>query len=95
MIYLSNVNIKFDRSLIIDGSIAIHDSAITIITGKSGCGKTSLLYMIGLMSTNTAYSYSFDGTPITLGSDIDVSNIRKQKIGYIFQDNSLIDCLSI
>lgn len=94
MIHLSNINIKFDRSLICDGSITIHDSAITVITGKSGSGKTSLLYMIGLISTNTSYNYSFDNFSVSLSSDADVSNIRKQKIGYIFQDNSLIDCLS-
>lgn len=94
MIHLSNINIKFDRSLICDGSITIHDSAITVITGKSGSGKTSLLYMIGLISTNTSYNYSFDNFTVPLNSDVDVSNIRKQKIGYIFQDNSLIDCLS-
>ena len=95
MIKLENINIEFERKLVIDGEITINDGKITVITGDSGTGKTSLLYLIGLISTNTNYSYTFDGVTVPLDSDAMVSEFRKQKIGYVFQDNSLIDCLTI
>lgn len=94
-ITLENIQIEFDKCLIRDSAISIYDSSVTVITGKSGSGKTSLLYMIGLISTNANYQYCFDGSYIQINSDKDVSNTRKQKIGYIFQDNSLIDCLTV
>lgn len=95
MIKLSNINLKFDRHLIEDGQITIHDGKITVITGKSGSGKTSLLYLIGLISTNVDYNYIFDGYQVKLDSDKEVSALRKHRIGYVFQDNSLIECLSV
>lgn len=95
MIRLSNINLNFDRPLITNGEITIPDGKITVITGKSGSGKTSLLYQIGLISSCPDYTYNFDGTVIDIRSDKELSSIRKTKIGYVFQDNSLIDCLSV
>lgn len=95
MIVLSNINLEFDRILVRNGSIAIPDNRITVITGKSGSGKTSLLYLIGLMSSNTGYDYRFDGHSVNLKSDTELGNIRKKQIGYVFQENSLIESLDI
>ena len=95
MIALSNITLKFEHTLIKRGAITIPDNLITVITGKSGSGKTSLLYLIGLISSNTSYEYIFDGKSIDLKSDTKLSNVRKKQIGYVFQDNSLIESLSI
>lgn len=95
MIVLSDVHLKFDRTLVENGRIIIPDNKITVITGKSGTGKTSLLYLIGLMSSNEKYDYTFDGRSINLKSDTEIANIRKKEIGYVFQENSLVESLSI
>ncbi len=95
MIFLSDISLIFDRILVENGSVTIPDNKITVITGQSGTGKTSLLYLIGLISSNTAYNYSFDGHSINLKSDIETCNIKKNKIGYVFQDNSLIENLTV
>lgn len=95
MIILSNIHLEFDRTLVQNGTIVIPDQKITVITGKSGSGKTSLLYLIGLMSSNTGYDYQFDGSPVNLKSDLEISQIRKKQIGYVFQENSLIESLTI
>lgn len=95
MIALSNITLEFERTLVKRGSITIPDNLITVITGKSGSGKTSLLYLIGLISSNTSYEYIFDGQSLDLKSDTKLGNVRKKKIGYVFQDNSLIESLSI
>ncbi|SET23463.1 ABC transporter ATP-binding protein [Anaerobranca gottschalkii] len=95
MIELRNVNIEFDKKLIEDGTIKIYDGKITAIIGESGSGKTSLLYLLGLISSNHRYLYSFDDVTLDLSNDFEMSRIRKQKIGYIFQDNNLVENLTI
>ncbi|MBQ6159633.1 MAG: ATP-binding cassette domain-containing protein [Oscillospiraceae bacterium] len=95
MIELSHITIAFDHTLLNDAFIHIEDGKVTTITGESGCGKTSLLYLIGLLSTNQSYKYFFDGKIIELSSEKEVAIYQKRKIGYIFQDNSLINNLTI
>jgi len=95
MITLENINIKFDKQLIENGSIIIPNGKITSIIGESGAGKTSILYLIGLISSNMGYRYNFDGKELNLNSDDEISEIRKKKIGYIFQDNNLVETLNI
>ena len=95
MIRLSNINLKFSRVLIEKGRMNIPDGKITVITGKSGSGKTTLLYLLGLISSARDYHYNFDGHEVNLRSDKEVSSLRKTRIGYVFQDNSLIDSLTV
>lgn len=95
MIRLSNINLKFSRVLIEKGRMNIPDGKITVITGKSGSGKTTLLYLLGLISSARDYHYYFDGHEVNLRSDKEVSSLRKTRIGYVFQDNSLIDSLTV
>lgn len=95
MLVLSNININFEDNLINNGEIHINNGEITAITGESGLGKTTLLYHIGLISSNDNYIYNFEGTDIDLKNDKQKSLFRKLKIGYIFQDNNLIETLTI
>lgn len=95
MIRLSNIYLRFGRILIENGRMSIPDGKITVITGKSGSGKTALLYLLGLISSTRDYHYHFDGHEVNLRSDKEVSALRKTKIGYVFQDNSLIDSLTV
>lgn len=95
MINLDCINIKFDKQLVENGSISIMDGKITSIIGESGSGKTSILYLLGLISSNNEYRYIFDGVELNLHNDIEMSEIRKRRIGYIFQDNNLVESLNI
>lgn len=95
MLSLTNINIEFDKTILSQGTLQIPDASITAITGPSGSGKTSLLYLLGLISSNISYQYCFDGLMIDLRKDAAVSQLRKSRIGYIFQDNTLIDSLSV
>lgn len=49
MIKLKHIHIGFKKILIKDANIQIDNGKITAIQGKSGIGKTSLLYVIGLL----------------------------------------------
>lgn len=95
MIQLNHVNIKFKEPVIEDGEIRIPAGKLTAITGPSGSGKTTLLYCLGLISSNKDYEYLFDGEKIDVTNDEAKGEIRKTRIGYIFQDNNLIDGLTV
>lgn len=95
MIELNKINIRYDKDLINNGIINIVDGKITGIIGESGVGKTSLLYLIGLISSNKDYRYVYDGISLDLFNEKEISNIKKTKIGYIFQDNSIIEELNV
>lgn len=95
MICLENINIAFDRILFKDASIHLASGKINVIKGESGSGKSSLLYLIGLMKCDKNVKYTFHHHVIDMTNDNEMANIRKNKIGYVFQENSLIDHLSI
>ena len=65
------------------------------IMGKSGSGKTSLLNIIATIDFATAGHIIFEGKDITVMSDDEKAEFRKQNIGFIFQDYNLIDTLTI
>ena len=65
------------------------------IMGKSGSGKTSFLNIIATIDFATAGHIIFEGKDITVMSDDEKAEFRKQNIGFIFQDYNLIDTLTI
>lgn len=65
------------------------------IMGKSGCGKTTLLKVLGLIDKPTAGRMYFGGKNISdLWSD-ELSDIRRRNIGFVFQDFYLLNSLSV
>ena len=65
MIKLENINVSFKQPVIEDGSISLNQG-FSLIVGKSGTGKTTLLYRIALMSEDKNYDYYIDGEKIDL-----------------------------
>ncbi|MHA1198026.1 MAG: ABC transporter ATP-binding protein [Candidatus Heimdallarchaeaceae archaeon] len=64
------------------------------IMGPSGSGKSTLLTILGCMASATSGQVYIDGTEITSMNQRKLSNIRKNKIGFVFQDIFLIDTIS-
>ena len=65
------------------------------ITGHSGCGKTTLLNLTGLLEEFDAGSYRLDGEDVNALSDNQRSHIRNRKIGFVFQGFNLIPNLNL
>jgi putative ABC transport system ATP-binding protein len=65
------------------------------IVGPSGCGKTTLLGLLGLLDRPTGGSYLLDGHAVTDLSATELSRIRNEQIGFIFQTFNLIGDLTV
>lgn len=91
MLTLKNIEVKFDSPIIDKTDLMIPEGKITLIRGKSGSGKSSLLYRIGLASNDTSYSYDFSNRHVDLKDDNVKSEIRCCDIAYVLQDNSLYE----
>lgn len=60
------------------------------IVGASGSGKSTLMNIIGALDHQTAGEYTLDGVPMTEMSSNRLSEIRNEKIGFVFQTFNLI-----
>ena len=65
------------------------------IMGKSGCGKTTLLKILGFMDQQTDGDVIFDAVNTNELSKEELTDIRRRKIGFVFQDFNLMDSLSV
>ena len=91
MIEIKNIHLQIhDKVLLKNEQLNINEGYIYVISGKSGCGKTTLLYVISLLSNYSNTIYHWDDQRIDNLSDEKIAMIRKNQIGYILQDLELI-----
>ena len=65
------------------------------VTGKSGSGKTSLISIIGLLNRSYKGEYCYNGTSVSSLTDRQLSMLRANNIGFVFQNYSLIKHLRV
>lgn len=79
----------------LDGvSIAIDEGEFVAIIGQSGSGKSTLMNMLGLLDTPTEGEYYINGKLVDDLTDDQMSTIRNEQIGFIFQGFNLISSLT-
>lgn len=79
----------------LDGvSLTIEKGEFVAIIGASGSGKSTLMNMLGLLDVSTSGEYYMDGINVSNMTDDELSEIRNQKIGFIFQGFNLISSLT-
>ena len=73
-----------------DVSLKINDGEFVAIIGPSGSGKSTLMHILGALDTPTSGEYFFDGKNISEFSEDELAELRKNKIGFVFQSYNLL-----
>ena len=76
-------------------SLEINSGELVAIMGPSGCGKTTLLNILGLLDNPTEGSYLLNGIEVANLKENQRTELRKGKIGFVFQSFNLIDELNV
>ena len=85
---------KRDVVVLDNVSLAIPRGEMIAIIGPSGSGKSTLLNLIGGLDRPTAGDVVVDGAPLARLSDDELTRVRRDKIGFIFQFFNLLPTLS-
>src|SRR6188768_1500334 len=77
-----------------DVSLQIDHGELVAIVGPSGSGKSTLLNLIGGLDRPSSGSIAIDGQDLSTLSDDDLTRVRRDKIGFIFQFFNLLPTLN-
>lgn len=75
-------------------SLRMREGEFISIMGPSGCGKSTLLHLLGGLAQPTAGKVIIDGEEISSAKDAVRTDIRRRKIGFVFQRYNLLPTLS-
>lgn len=75
-------------------SLGVEEGEFVAIMGPSGCGKSTLLHLLGGLLSPTSGKILIDGEDLATVSDAQRTEIRRRKIGFVFQRFNLFPTLS-
>ena len=85
---------KFDVPALRGVSLNIEEGEFVAIMGPSGCGKSTLLHLLGGLLSPTSGKILIDGEDLAVVSDAQRTEIRRRKIGFVFQRFNLFPTLT-
>jgi putative ABC transport system ATP-binding protein len=75
-------------------SLAVQEGDFIGVMGPSGCGKSTMLHLLGGLLTPTSGRIVIDGEDLTAATDAKRTDIRRRKIGFVFQRFNLFPTLT-
>lgn len=96
VIEMQNITKKYyigkpnELQILFDVNLTVKRGEFVSIVGESGAGKSTLMNIIGALDRPTGGTYSLDGKDISKLGDNELSSIRNEKIGFVFQNFCLI-----
>ena len=78
-----------------DICLSVGEGDFIAVEGPSGIGKSTLLYVMGTLLKADEGTYTFEGQDISALSDAQKSEFRAKKIGFLFQDSTMIQALTL
>ena len=78
-----------------DVTLTVNEGDFIAVEGPSGIGKSTLLYVMGTLLKPDEGSYTFAGKDVTAFNDSQASEFRAKQIGFLFQDSTMIQALTL
>jgi putative ABC transport system ATP-binding protein len=75
--------------------LQIKQGEFCALMGPSGCGKSTLLHLCGAMEPPTGGRLTLNGVPLHSAKDEELTKLRREKIGFIFQSFNLLPTLTV
>jgi putative ABC transport system ATP-binding protein len=85
---------KIENPVLHGVSLAIEKGEFVAIMGPSGCGKSTLLHLLGGLLSPSSGNIIIDGEDLAKVSDAQRTDIRRRKIGFVFQRFNLFPTLT-
>jgi len=96
MIEAKKINVKFgNRQILKDLNFKVSKGEYISIIGKSGAGKSTLLNVISTLEKEYSGNVFYKNQDIKDFNDIEISNLRNKKIGFIFQNFNLLEDFTV
>ncbi|MGQ0734159.1 MAG: ABC transporter ATP-binding protein [Acidobacteriota bacterium] len=83
------------RVVALDGvSLTLQAGEFVALMGPSGCGKSTLLHLCGAMDRASAGSIAFEGRELSALDDDELTRLRRERVGFVFQFFNLLPTLT-
>jgi putative ABC transport system ATP-binding protein len=95
MIKLENISKTYSRdgvpvTALREANFSVDDGDFVVIRGVSGSGKSTLLNILGCLDSPSTGNSFFDGADVSHKNDSELSRIRSERIGFVFQSFNLL-----
>jgi putative ABC transport system ATP-binding protein len=81
------------RTVLGDVDLSVDAGEFVAVVGPSGSGKTTLLQLLGALDTPTTGTVSIDGRTVSSMSDQERTEVRRHRVGFVFQQYNLVPVL--